>query len=140
MERVYHTWDKWECYPAGFYEDRPPDGMSGDEARAAYADFLRDLGGFRAAAMRVLDEWPNSAEHYLSNEKMNRIAWIGQAAMCIATKVPAAFRSGFARLAESEQEAANAVALDVLNAWLERRGEPRLTMEGAASKTAANLY
>ena len=30
----------------------------------------------------VIVEWVNSCEHYLSNFAMNRIAWVGQAAMC----------------------------------------------------------
>lgn len=139
MTRVFHTWDKWECYPAGFYENKAP-GMSDDEAVLAYADFLRDSERFRAAARRVLKEWPNSTEHYLTNENMNRLAWIGQAAMCIETGVPAGFRTGFHRLSEAEQEKADAVALDVLNEWLVSVGEPTLTMDDARSRTKANLY
>lgn len=141
MDRVYHTWDKWECYPAGMYETHPPlEGMSAQECRDAYTEFLRDLDGFRAGLEGVLRDWPNSTEHYLTNENMNRIAWLGQAAMCHQTKVPRAFRSGFSALTEGEQEAANELALEYLNRWLTARGEPALTMEQAASRTQAELY
>lgn len=140
MERIYHTWDKWECYPAGFYENRPPNGMSADEAAAAYRDFLADIPRFEAALARVVSEWPNSCEHYLTNENMNRIAWLGQASMCIDTGVSSVFRGGFNRLSEEQKEAANAAALKWLNVWLSRRGERELTAEEAKPKTEANLY
>lgn len=140
MNRVYHTWDRWECYPAGFYDSRPPKGMTPEQAEDAYREFLRDDARFGLALAGVLTDWPNSAEHYLSNENMNRIAWLGQAAMCYATGVPSAFRGGFNRLTTEEQDRANARALMALNAWLVARGESPLTMESAQSKTKANLY
>ena len=141
MNRIYHTWDKWECYPAGFYEDTAPNGMLASEAVAAYATFLRDIPRFKAALERVLSEWPNSCEHYLSNENMNRIAWLGQASMCIDSGVPAAFRSGYNKLSTAEQLAANTAALEALNRWLTRRGEPEISdLGGAESKTEINLY
>lgn len=140
MKRIYYTWEKWECYPAGFYNDDPPRDMTAQEATEAYMYFLRDIPRFEKALQRVLDEWPRSTEHYLSNESMNRIAWLGQAAMCIDAGVPACFRGGFNLLTKEEQAAANESALKYLNKWLESRGEPTLTLGGAASKTVANLY
>lgn len=141
MKRIYHTWDEWECYPAGFYEDKPPGEMTPKEAVLAYAIFLRDLPRFERALARVITEWCNSCEHYLSNENMNRIAWLGQASMCIETRVPAAFRGGFNLLSKFEQAAANEMALKYLNLWLERRGEPPFSSLAAAeSKTEPNLY
>lgn len=139
MNRVYHTWDKWECYPAGFYENKHPT-IDDERCREMYAEFLRDSPRFLLAMLQVLRDWPNSSEHYLSNENMNRIAWLGQASMCYATGVPAAFRGGFNRLTETEQHQADMCALRVLNIWLGTRGEPELTLEQAKSKTDANLY
>ena len=141
MKRIYHTWDRWECYPAGFYENQPPAPMTPSEAIALYAELLRDPPRFEAALKRVLAEWPRSCEHYLSNDKMNRIAWLGQASMCIATGVPACFRGGFNLLTEEERRFANLMALEALNAWLEDHGEPKMqSLDDAASKTEANLY
>jgi hypothetical protein len=109
-------------------------------ATVAYAEFLRDTEAFRAALARVLAEWPKSCEHYLSNENMNRIAWLGQASACIARALPAQFRSGFNLLSEAEQHEANETALGALNLWLESRGEPTLTLETARSRTEVGLY
>jgi hypothetical protein len=141
MDRIYHTWDKWECYPAGFYESKPKDrSLSDDECREPYRAFLADIPAFEAAMAGVLQDWPRSCEHYLSNENMNRIAWLGQAALCYAHGIPAVFRGGFNRLTPAQQHAADAAALGYLNRWLTARGEPALTLDEASSKTKANLY
>jgi len=141
MKRIYHTWDKWECYPAGFYENKPKNKeLTDDQCRDMYAYFLRDIPMFEASMQSILEKWPNSCEHYLSNESMNRIAWLGQAAMCYAYGVPSVFRGGFNRMTSDEQERANQSALKYLNRWLVKHGESSLTMEEAQSKTEANLY
>jgi|SRR5690625_402323 len=141
MKRIYHTWDQWECYPAGFYEPKPPSGMTADAARIEFAAFLRDIPRFEAAMQGVLRDWINSCEHYLSNERMNRIAWLGQAACCYDTGISSEFRSGYNRLTDEERRDADKAALDVLNQWLTARGEPALPdLEAAASRTKANLY
>ena len=140
VKRIYRTWDEWECYPAGFYEPRPPAGLTDEEAREASRRFLSDDEAFRRGLDRVLAEWPNSCEHYLSNERMNRIAWLGQAAMCVTAGVSRNFRGGFSRLSDDEQKIANATALEYLNRWLVSQGEGPVDAEGAASKTQADMY
>lgn len=141
MKRMYHTWDEWECYPAGFYDDKPRGRqLTDDEARAIYADFLRDIPSFRVALERVIAEWPNSCEHYLSNERMNRLAWLGQASLCIAEGIPSRFRGGYNQLTDDEKRAADLAALDALNEWLKSQGEEALDLATAASKTEMDLY
>jgi hypothetical protein len=141
MDRIYHTWDKWECYPAGFYGNRPPSkDLTTTDCRQAYADFLANITLFENAMAGVLQDWPNSCEHYLSNERMNRIAWLGQSAMCYETGIPSVFCGGYFLLTEEQRLAADQAALNTLNRWLVLRGEASLSTEEAASKTAANLY
>jgi len=138
--RILHTWDNWECYPAGFYRDKPPSGLTAQDCEEAYRDFLADIPQFDVGLQRVLAEWVNSCEHYLTNEKMNRIAWLGQAAMCIETGIPARFCGGYNLLTDEEKHAADAKALEYLNKWLIEHGREPLDMEAAQSKTVANLY
>lgn len=139
IERIYHTWDKWECYPLGFYENSLP-GKTDEECREMYRAFLADLPRFRAALERVLAEWPNSTEHYLTNEKMNRIAWLGQAAACIDMGMPQRYRSGYFGLTDEQQQAADTLALEYLNRWLAGRGHESTDMEGAGIRAKVNLY
>lgn len=138
--RVFHEWSDWECYPAGFYGDKPPEGMTVDQCEEAYREFLADVPRFYEAMERVRAEWPNSCEHYLTNERMNRIAWLGQASMCIATGIPSRFCGGYNLLTDEQKEAADLMALYVLNEWLADRGRDTLTWEQAQSKSKADLY
>jgi len=141
MKRIYHTWDKWECYPAGFYNPKPPrKDLSIEDCKQMYADFLADENRFAQALVGLINEWKNSCEHYLTNERMNRIAWLGQAAMCYATGVSKYFCGGYFKLTKEQQQKADEIALDALNLWLEQNGYEQLTMEQAASKTQADLY
>lgn len=119
LSRVWHPWWAWECYRAGFFNNAPPTGMTRDEARLAYRDFLADLSRFERGIIRVFFEWPRSTEHWLTNESMNRVAWIGQSAMCITTGVSSAFRSGFCLLSDAQQVAANAMAQRHLDRWVD---------------------
>jgi hypothetical protein len=138
--RILHTYEKWECYPAGFYENLPPAGMSKEDCEQQYCAMLKDIPTFESALYRVISEWPNSCEHYLTNDRMNRIAWLGQASLCIEYHIPSIFRGGFNLLTEQEQLAANEAALRWLNIWLLSRDREELTMETAQSRTEANLY
>lgn len=139
-KRIYHTWDKWECYPCGFYEPKPPKGMTESECQEAYRSFLDDDDRFREGLDMVVGFWPKSCEHYLTNENMNRIAWLGQSSMCIMTGVPSRFLGGFFLLTDEQQAKANATALEYLNKWLASRGDGPLTLDAAQSKTEMNLY
>lgn len=118
MKRIYHHWEKWECFRAGMYETVPPDGYTPESAKLAYRDFLADIDRFSRACQRVLDTWVYSCEQFLSNDNINRIAWIGQASMCIDTGVPCCFRGGFKLLTPTQQRMANSVAAEYLQKWI----------------------
>lgn len=116
-QKFYPYWD-WECYHAGMYNKSLPSSISSDDAKLLYAEFLSDLNKFRNAMKRVSREWPKSCEHFLTNPNINRIAWLGQAAMCIDTGISSWFKSGFTILTEMEQDAANECAKQFLLEWL----------------------
>lgn len=100
------------------YESAPPAGLTADTAKEAYRDFLADTPRFAAAMQRVLNEWPNSCDQFLSNDSINRIAWLGQASMCIETGVPMCFRGGFKLLSATQQKTANALAAEFFKKWV----------------------
>lgn len=117
MERIYHTWDKWECFPS-FWNTTCPDGMKSEPATEAYREFLSDLDQFEDALKSIIVEWKYSCEHNLTNQNMNRIAWLGQASLAYAKNIPAGYRSGYNRLTPEQKKAADAMALIYLNKWL----------------------
>lgn len=139
-DRIFHEWQDWECFPAGFYKDKPPQGMTVSECEEAYCVFLSDIPLFESVLQRVITEWKNSCEHYLTNEKMNRIAWLGQASMCLHTGIPARFCGGYNLLNDEQKNEADLKALEYLNKWLEANGRSVLTWEQAQSKSKADIY
>lgn len=139
-DRIFHTWEKWECHKAGFYASKK-DGMTAEQCEIAYAEFLSDNNKFRNALNGVLNDWINSCEHYLTNKAMNRIAWLGQAAMCYATGIPSKFCAGFNLLTNEQQEIANNIALEYLNKWMAKYNRQSVTMEEALSiGRQVNIY
>jgi ParB-like chromosome segregation protein Spo0J len=138
-ERIFHTYEKWECHKAGFYKNTIPN-MTKEECEKTYRDFLTDSERFKKALEGVTTEWKNSCEHYLTNRAMNRIAWLGQAAACYDTGIPSSFRSGFNLLTEKEQEEANEIALEYLNKWLENKGMAAVSMEEAYTGRQSDIY
>lgn len=140
MNRIYHTWDKWECYRAGFFEANPPKGMTDDYCVNKYSELLIDIPEFKKVMLLIIQEWPNSCEHNLTNEKMNRIAWMGQAALCYKYSIPSKYRGGYNLLTDIEKQNADNAALEIINVWMDKMGYPHYTPETIKSKTEANLY
>lgn len=139
--RIHHTWEKWECYLAGFYEERPPNGMTQDEGEEKYREFLADSTLFEKSLLEITSTWKNSCEHYLTNERMNRIAWLGQASVAHALGIPSCCRGGYHLLTDSQKQTADLLALKYLNIWLVANGrETYATLADASSKTETELY
>lgn len=130
--RVFHTYEKWECHKAGFYASNV-EGKTAEQCKQEYADFLSNDERFIGALQSVITEWKHSCEHYLTNTAMNRIAWLGQAAMCYATGVPSKYCSGFNLLSEDQKEHANTIALSALNQWLSNNNRELIEMDEALS-------
>lgn len=139
-ERIFHTFDKWECHKAGFYASSK-EGMTSSQCEAAFAELLSNDNLFRISLNGVINEWVNSCEHYLTNKSMNRIAWLGQAAVCYTTGVPSKFSSAWNLLTEEQQEIANKTALEFLNKWLKRNNRNEISLEEALSiGRQVNIY
>lgn len=139
-DRILHTWDKWECFKAGFYAERPPGGMTQEEGERSYREFLADLNRFEEALEAVTTGWKFSCEHYLTNDRMNRIAWLGQASVAHALAIPSGCRGGFQLLTPDEKYAANMAALKWLNRWLLANNRQALMLGEALGRTEAELY
>jgi len=138
--RVFHTFDKWECHAAGFYETKPPKGLTADNCRAYYRELLSDIPEFERVLACVASEWTHSCEHYLTNASMNRIAWLGQAALCYKHGIPSEFRGGYGLLTEAQQLSADEAALRALNEWMTRNGRDTVSMGDANPNRQSDIY
>jgi hypothetical protein len=131
-ERIFHTFDKWECQKAGFYESSVP-GKTKEECEKEFADLISNDHEFKNALEGVITNWKHSCEHYLTNKAMNRIAWLGQASACYAKGLPSAFRGGFHNLTQEQQDHANRIAHEYLNKWMAQRQREPVSLEDALS-------
>ena len=117
MKRIYHPYNLWEDYKHGFY-----DNCSG-EKKKEYEELVIKMFSSekltRENMYRVINEWKYSCEHNLSNESMNKIAYIGQAACCIYAGIPNTITmSTWSKVSEEKRIIANEIAEEVLNKWI----------------------
>lgn len=129
-ERIFHPWDKWEHVAFGFFDSKHK-SMSEEQCKYRYKLFLQDIDEFSKTLEAVISEWKYACEHNLTNKSMNRIAWLGQAAVAYKYNIPSIMCSGFSLLTENEQNAANETALKFLNKWLLANGRKEVTMDEA---------
>ena len=116
-DRIFHTYDKWECHKAGFYKSKK-DGFSDLPCEHEYSNLLSNENLFSEILNKLIKAWKYSCEHYLTNKSMNRIAWLGQAAVCYNSGVPSSYSYAWNNLSDIQKETANSVALKYLNIWL----------------------
>lgn len=139
-KRIFHTYDKWECYKAGFYETKL-EGKSHEECEQIFKDVLSDSDRFARALNGVITEWANSCEHYLTNRSMNRIAWLGQASVCIDSGIPSRYSSAWFDIPLEKRNEADQLALEYLNKWLVANGRDEVTLaEALNSGRQVELY
>lgn len=131
-KRIFHTFDKWECHKAGFYKNTK-EGWTHEQCEDEYIRILTDQDLFASILEKVTTEWVHSCEHYLTNVAMNRLAWLGQAAVCYESGVPARYSSAWARIPKADQDAANQTALNALNKWLENHTIESVNLDTASS-------
>ena len=130
--RIFHTYDKWECHKAGFYKSKK-EGWTNEQCKAEYVRILSDQLLFSEILNKLIREWVNSCEHYLTNKSMNRIAWLGQAAVCYYSGVPSCYSSAWFDIPSNIREEANKTALKYLNKWMLINNYSETDMDEASS-------
>ena len=115
--RIYHPYWLWEDYKAGFY-----DNCSGDIKKKHIESVLflfKDKELTKEYMNKVITEWKYSCEHNLTNDSLNKIAYIGQGACCIYAGVPnTVTMEAWSLLDKSIQKQADLIAEKVLNTWI----------------------
>jgi hypothetical protein len=116
MKRVYHHYEKWEETHAGMW--RRPTGAERQEWIGKVAAFMADTDKFKAAMLRAIKEWPISCEANFTCSSVNKQAWLGHAACCIAIGCPEEpTRSAWWTLSQELRDAADAAAAEVIMIW-----------------------
>lgn len=122
MRRFYAHYLRWEDYQHGMF--RAAVLRDDDPCIAASVALLSDPDGLLTAMRRVVAEWPVSSSVNLTNQGLNRQAWLGQAACCLIHGAPEHItKAGWRTLAEETQAIANGIA-DRVIAEFELTQEP----------------
>ena len=122
IERIYHPYWLWEDYLNGMYGK--PNKMSETENQERLNKVIECLGDenvCRKYMSKVINEWKYSCEQRLSNTSLNRVAWLGQAAMCYyAGLKESETRNGWWLLTQDQRDKADEIAKELIREWEER--------------------
>jgi hypothetical protein len=116
IKRMYHSWEKWEDYKAGFY-----DNVSGKDKiemieKVVYLFSTPELT--REYMTKVIKQWFYSCEQNLTNNGMNKVAYIGQAACCIYADIPSTVTmEAWSSVPAEFKKTADSIAMEVLEEW-----------------------
>ncbi len=119
MKRIFHHYLQWEEFHAGMWND--VDSTMRQELLEKAIVFTGDATLYGSWMLRVLDVWPRSCEHNLTDTGQNRKAWIGHAATCLAIQCPEHItRKAWGFLSREQQDQANAAAENAIKEWEQR--------------------
>ena len=116
IKKVWHPYTIWEDYLNGMYKT-----ISGEEKKMLLQKAVEFTGNhdlYGLHMLKVVDLWPKSCEHNLTDLGSNRRAWIGHAACCLATQCPEDItREAWGYLSKQQQDDANAQADFAIEYW-----------------------
>lgn len=116
MKRIYHRYEKWECHKHGFFNNSS--GENKKENIKKVIDFFSSPELTKEFMQRVIEEWQYSCEHNLSNEAMNKVAWLGQAACCLYGNIPATVTmEAWHKVPKNFRDVADGIATDIINQY-----------------------
>lgn len=121
MKRIFHPYNKWEDFPAGFYDGA---GKNKPEVINKVVELFCSPKLTEHYMRLVTATWPNSCEHNLTNPAMNRIAYIGQGACCIYAGVSSTITmEAWSSVPKEFRDQADKIAAIVLKEWEELYAE-----------------
>jgi len=136
MKQIYHHYSEWEEHKYGMW--RNVHGSKREELLEAAIQFTGDAELYGEWMLKVIEEWPISCEQNLTCSSINRQAWIGHAACCLATDCPEDItRWAWGFLSEEQQDKANAKADEAILKWEQEhnaRQEQSPLLEGKCQK------
>lgn len=116
MKRIFHPYWLWEDYKAGFY-----DNVSGEKKKEyikKVLEMFNDKKLTKENMLFVVENWKYSCEHNLTNDSLNKIAYIGQSACSVYAGVPCTVTMEcWSMLTEEVKERSNKIALEVIEIW-----------------------
>lgn len=114
MQRIYHRYEYWEDYKAGFYNNIS--GVNKDLMISKVVELFSSSELTEVYMNKVIEKWKYSCEHNLTNLSLNRIAYLGQGACCIYAGVPSSITmEAWHLVSEENRNKANKIAEKIIN-------------------------
>ena len=116
MKRVYHHYELWQETKWGMW--RRPAGQERAEWIKKAAEFMADTARFESAMNKVVEDWSTSCEVNFTTKSINRQAWLGHAATCLAIGCPEEpTRAAWWTLTENQRNLADDAAARAIVKW-----------------------
>lgn len=114
FERVYRHYMEWEEIETNMWGDVENKKQWLKKA----IEFTGDHKKYGRFMLRVVSEWPNSCENWLTDYSINRRAWVGHAACAMAINCPESItREAWGHLTDEQRELANRQADRAIQLW-----------------------
>lgn len=115
--RAYVQYWKWEDFNAGMWSKVPKEKEGSFLSWAV--EFTGDHLLYGKAMGAVLKEWPNTMVHNLTNQSVNRRAFLGHCACCFESGCPEYIvRMAWKRLTDEQRALADNEAQMRINNWV----------------------
>lgn len=116
MKRIYIPWDKWECYKNGLWRSLSK------EDETLYLQLAIEFTGnhvkYGNSMLDVIFLWPNSMLNFLTNPSINKRAYLGHCAACLAIGSPEyVTRLAWKELTDQQRNDADHIAQQTLNEY-----------------------
>lgn len=122
MKRIYHHYEKWEDFKNGMWRRVSPEDELSMLGQAI--EFTGNATKYGMAMIRVINEWPITCEHNLTNQSINQKAFIGHCAVCLELGIPEYIvRMAWKHLSDSQRFEANKKAEIAINQWVYKKNE-----------------
>lgn len=123
FKRVYHPYWDWEEIKFNMWGDV----VDRKEWVEKAIEFTGNHKLYGSYMMRVVNEWPISCENALTDNSINKRAWVGHAAVALAIQCPEDIvREAWGKLTDEQQLLADKEANAAIRAWansyIENRG------------------
>lgn len=116
MKRVWYPYQEWEDFQAGMWRILPKDEEPDFTSKAI--DFTGNHALYGSYMMRVVSEWPIACAQNFTAPGINKQAWVGHAACCLAINCPEYItRRAWKELTQEQRDLANNQADIAVRQW-----------------------
>ena len=117
----FYPYTEWEDYKAGMWRKETPEEEKKFLEKAI--KFTGDAKLYGEWMMKVIEQWPITCEHNLSDKEHSGNAFVGHAACCLAFRCPEYItRQAWGFLSRKQQDEANAMADIAIKKWDDTHG------------------